>query len=430
MQNPGTHATPPEWFYSLRQFSANHHIDIGQACLVWRVAPHSPADALGLGPGDALISVNGVRVSGLDIDELLLSGQDMFYRFYLVRKRIILEISMPPIPLGIRLLESRERLVETYRKNGFYGAEGIMSLWEREDYEGLLEIARCLETKPKISLLPKWLERTGRDPLAGVLEEICAFETRDGQDDLARLQSFVKEDIEDYPAEIQALAWYYLSCKARQNADVMYTQEYMQIAYGLYPDSGRLARAAENVGVKTHSLHPMLGRLIPDHYRLKTLKDNGSWAEETSLPELAETMQAGQLMPICFLPDTRDNLAYNQALRVYRTMIDQMGTRLAPMLVLCNRAAETKLTDAEKDVRADGLPLTIALEESGNFVRDLDIHQSPTFWAINKSLRVVWTDGLVDACDYWSLLASVEGSTGALYEGGEGTGAFGVGEVF
>ncbi len=430
MLNPGMPATQPEWFYSLRRFKSNHHVNVSQARLVWRVAPGSPAASLGLLPGDALISVNGVRANGLDIEELLLSGVDMRYRFYLVKQRAYLEVGMPPIPLGLKLLVSAQSIVETYRKNGFYGADGIMNLWEREDYQNLQKIANVLGQEATSGFLPKWLARKHREPLAALLREICAFEAQANAPDMPVLNGFVKNEMENYPPDVQALAWYYMSRLAKHNADLMYTQEYMQLAYKLNPDSERLSRAAINIGAKTHSLHPMLGRLIPDHYSLKRLGLNGTWGEETNLPELVEHMSPGQLMPLCFMPARRENPAYEQALKVYRTMSDQMGTRFAPMLVITNQVEDMELSAQEKRVAADGLPLHIVLEESGNFVSDLDVHHAPTFWAINKSRRIVWTDGLSDDFDYWSLLASVEGSNEALYENPEGTGAFGVGDVF
>ncbi len=404
-----------DWLDTIRHYTVKFSPDLSAAKIIYEIAPGSPAHALGLTPGDALLSVNGVAASGLDIDEVLLKTNVIIYRFYRPSHRNILDIRMRCMPLGVRFLASAPGILGRARKHGYDGAGGLYALWEQEDYANIQALARMIGSKSSASLVSTLLGRAKIEPIVNFMQAICDYE-RTGQDEAAEvLRTFTEIYANTYAADVQALGYYYLARLARADADLLYYQEYMHQAYMLNPASMRICQGARQAKINIDLSNPMLGRMLPLHYKFKPLGGARGTKLKIDLPALISHLQDGQVVPLCFMADCRANPAYNQAVKAYRTMHNSIGNNLAPLVVITNKLRQ-KSDQAywykqEGLALKSGLPITILLEQSGSFISDLDIKTAPVFWAVNQSGRVVWTDGLVDAYDYWSLLYAINGTS-------------------
>jgi len=411
------HMPNTKWLDTIRHYTVKFTPDLTSAQIIYKIAPGSPAETLGLSPGDALLSVNGVVATGLDIDEILLKTNIIIYRIYSPAHRNIVDIRMSCIPLGVRFLASAPGILSYARKHGYDGSSGLYALWEQEDYDNILMLSRIVASKPSAGLVSTLLGRAKAEPIASFMQAICDYERNDKDTAPDTLRKFMELYANDYAGDVQALGYYYLARLARDDADLLYYQEYMRHAYELNPASERICRGARMAKVNIDESHPMLGRMMPAHYKFKLVGSKNGRKSELDLPSLISHLRDGQVIPLCFMADCRANLAYNRALKTYRTMHTCIGNSLAPMVVITNKAkhkSDLSLWYTQEHLALkNGLPITVLSDKSGGFISDLDLKGAPVFWAINKSGRVIWTDGLSDSYDYWSLLHAING-TGAL----------------
>ncbi|PHS40861.1 MAG: hypothetical protein COA91_03260 [Robiginitomaculum sp.] len=407
-----------EWLDTIRHYTVKFSPDLSTAQIIHKIAINSPAQILGLSPGDALLSVNGVAAVGLDLDEVLLKASVVIYRFYSPHHNTIVDIRMKAMPLGVRFLVSAKAILGHARKTGYDGSSGFYKLWEQEDYDSIFALSRLVATKTPASLIRVVLGAGRPEPIARFMQAICNYERNNTESAARDIRKFVESDANSYCGDVQALGYYYLAMLARDGADLMYYTEYMRQAYELNPTSARICQGANLAKINIEQNHPMLGRMLPLHYKLQRIDRKTPMRSGADLPSLISRLSDGQVMPLCFMANSRANHAYNQALKSYRSMYDFLGNNLAPLVVITNKSRQKSdlalWYKQERLAHKNGLPMTVLLEKSGSFITDLDLKSAPVFWAVNQSGRVIWTDGLANSYDYWSLLYAVNG-TGALY---------------
>jgi len=411
------HMPKTEWLDTIRHYTVKFSPDLSTAQIIHKIAINSPAEILGLSPGDALLSVNGVAATGLDLDEILLKASVVIYRFYSPRHNTIVDIRMNTMPLGVRFLATAKAILGHARKHGYDGSSGFYKLWEQEDYDSILALSRLVATKTPASLISVVLGAGRPEPIARFMKAIYDYE-RNHTDGAARdIRKFVEISANSYCGDVQTLGYYYLARFARDDADLLYYTEYMRQAYELNPASMRICRGADLAKINIEPSHPMLGRMLPLHYKFQSPNNKTPLPPDTNLPGLISQLSDGQVMPLCFMANSRANHAYNQALKSYRSMYDFLGNSLAPLVVITNKTRQKSdlalWYKQERLAFKNGLAISVLLEPSGSFISDLALKSAPVFWAVNQSGRVIWTDGLADSYDYWSLLHAING-TGAL----------------
>ncbi len=405
------------WLDTIRHYTVKFSPDLSAARIIYKIAKGSPAQILGLAPGNALLSVNGVAAVELDLDEILLKASVVVYRFYSPHHKTVVDIRMKAIPLGIRFLASAKAILGHARKHGYDGASGFCKLWEQEDYDNILALSRLVAVKAPAGLVSQVLGMGKPEPIARFMQAIHDYERKNTDSAAHDIRKFMENYGDSYCGHVQALGYYYLAKLARDDADLLYYPEYMRQAYELNPTSMRICRGASLAKINVEQSHPMLGRMLPLHYKLQPLNTQTPEASDGNLPDLISRLGAGQVMPLCFMANSRASHAYNQALRSYRGMYDYIGDSLAPLVVITNKSRQKSDVSVwykqERLALKNGLPVTVFLEKTGSFISDLALKSAPVFWAVNRSGRVIWTDGLSDSYDYWSLLYAVNG-TGAL----------------
>ncbi len=378
--------------------------DLSSAQFIYKVAEGSPAQKLGLMPGDCLLAFNGRPISTSLTDALLVAQQDVRYLFYQSRQNAFLEVETDSMPLGLYLLPNSSAIIETYNTHGYYGNEGFFALWEREDYVSLREAISVAAQKPKaLSFMQRLFRSSQVLPALEVLHTICDFEMGGDKEGIRGFPS--KINISDFSPDMQALLYFYGARQAQSDHDIALYQEYICAAYKLYPMSERIKRGAIAAGLDVFSQENMLSRVMPDHYEFEYLIGGSG---STDMPTILAAMPMSKVLPICFMPMCRGSDAYNEALKVYHSMYAYHKDSLHQMLVVTNTNKQRKdpssWYEQEKTLIASGYPITVLLEPTGNFIKDLSLRNVPTLWVIDKSGRIVWDKGLANDYDYWEML--------------------------
>lgn len=383
--------------------------DLSSALFVYKVAEGSPAHELGLMPGDCLLAFNGQPLSTNLTDALLAAQYGARYMFYQSQQNAFLEVETDCMPLGLCLLPNSNAIIETYITRGFYGDEGFLALWEREDYAGLRIAIDAAATKPAtgsfsvLSFMQRFAQNSQTQPALKLLRTVCDYET--GEDG-AQLRTFLdKTSVNEFSSDLRALYYFYAARQAQDDVDIALYQELMNAAYKFYPLSERIKRGAIAAGLDLFSQESMLSKTMPLHYQYEYVRGGSG---NTDMSAILAALPMCKIIPICFMPMCRGNDVYNEALKVFHSMYAYHKDSLHQMLVITNtdrgRKDPSSWYEQEDMLIASGYPLKVMLEPTGNFIKDLSLRNAPTFWAIDKSGRIVWDKGLTSDYDYWEML--------------------------
>ena len=395
-----------------RDARSKQKTDLSSAQFIYKVAEGSPAQKLGLMPGDCLLAFNGQSIL-TSLTDALLAAQNgskygARYMFYQSQKNAFLEVETDCMPLGLYLLPNSNVIIETYHTQGYYGNEGFFALWEREDYASLREAVSVAAKKTSaksfmpLSFMQRLVRASQTLPPLEVMRTICDFEMDNDQDQLRDLLN--KINVNDFSPDMQAILYFYAARQAQEDQDIALYQELIFAAHKFYPMSERIKRGTLTAGLDVYE-ESMLSRVMPLHYEFEYLS-GGSGAID--LPAILAAMPMKKIMPICFMPMCRGSDAYNKALKVFHSIYPYHKDSLHQMLVITNTQKQRKdpssWYDQEDTLIASGYPLTVLLEPTGNFIKDLSLRNVPTLWAIDKSGRIVWDKGLTSDYDYWEML--------------------------
>ena len=414
------------WFFNLQQKPCPQSIDTANAKIISKVAQSSPAMRLGISEGDKLLRINGVDACGLDIDDLLLhslsQGQNIHYQIYSKKRHALLDFDMVCLPLGVRFHLDAQALfnpsLEYQTDKTDLKIKYFCSLWEAGEYDKILKIGECIQPQDQSGFLGRILRRNDTQTLGTQEQAMLAigkYEVEKTKENIKNLQYIIKADIQEWHAYLQAIAYYYLACIAKENSDLLYYSQYLNQAVRLNPNSERIKKAAKSVGRPVAEKPSLLGRLLPDHYMF--VLDN--LEKPIGLKQMLEHLAHNQVLPICFMKsektnknflrdkDAQVNTAFDEAIKAYRLMGGYVGRYFAPIVIIHDNhqeAAHFLNSEQAKGALADGLPLSMLEIVQGNIFADLGIQSSPDFLVINKSGRVIWEKGLKDSYDYWNLL--------------------------
>jgi|GEM_PF-2818311 len=397
-----------KWFRAIRKTRISHIPDIESGGIIEKVAAGSPAEALFLKPGHVLLTVNGNAAASIDIDELVNRGKSIAYSFYCPKDGMIMDVEAIGPPLGIRIISSSDSIVEKYKKLGNYSADGFVSLWEREDYEGLKSAIEAATHDPiVVKLFKKITGRNDDGPVADLIKCIYDIEAGAGAKSFAILEHLASAHNQEYPANLKALIHYYQGLRAHMANDWTLFEEHIAHAYKYQSESARINKITEVADISQEGSTNMFGRNMPMHYDYKFLEGGKGGVK---LRQILDDMEPSQVLPICFMPSCRLNEAYDDALKVYQQMYPHVKDCVAPLVVITDtprrKKDDAKFYRHEKLILKSETPLTVLQELAGHFAADLELAAAPTIWAVNKSGVVIWDCGLEDAYKYWELRAA------------------------
>lgn len=392
-----------DWFLDIRE-TASQGEPIKTALQVSKVADGSPAAGLNLRPGDFLLSVNGQAALTANIVDILLKGGLVTYAFYQPNKQKTLTVKTQALPLGMRTEATSDGIVAQYKKSkNLTDSEGLMILWEREDYGHLRQV---VETAKGSGFIGKLLAKGKANPLTDLITAVCDIETGDKAKGYAAVDAFAKDHQRKFPSDISALVAFYQAqpMLSLENQGLQQFKNKMWSAMDVYQDSDRMARVADEYEVNYIKKGRRLG--TKDTYP-RVMRCLEGEAETISVPGAVKALNAGQIQPICFMLTYRGNGPYNSDMKTYQTVYPFIKDRMAPMLVITS--VEEKRKDrpnwfaAEEALIKAGIPITVAHEPTALFA-DGVLSGAPEFIALDHKGVVIWDFPLSDDYDYWNML--------------------------
>ncbi len=394
-----------KWFEDLNADFCKIAPDLDTALMIEKIAAGSPADILGLRPGDSLLSLNGQPAALVDIEAENLRDELSNYCFYMPREQTVLHLKSCALPLGLRTLMPASLLVQKYQDQGYYGNDGLLALWEREDYVNLRQAAKAANRTPlAVKAARKMLGGSTSPTAVDLFLCICEIEAGKPQLGTAMIELIAGEHMKEFTSDLRALIHYYMGLRAQDDGDYARFEDRLRLAYDNMPGSDRIKTLAASAGLQTFAQSAMLSAIMPTHYEFEFLRGGKGW---TDLQTILDQMSEDQILPICFMPGQRANRAYNDAVKTYRVIYPHMVARLHPLVVITDCREDSEETSAwtthEQLAGKTGLPLLVLHERTGRFVGDLQIKDAPVFWALDKAGRVIWDAGLADTYDYWEM---------------------------
>ena len=287
-----------KWFLSVKRKDCPNQPSLGQGVYIEKIAPGSPAENLGLKPGDTLLNINGHAALTADIADILFANDKADYTFYLPQTSEYLQAKTAVLPLGIRTAPSSDGIVEKYLKQGFCGTEGWYTLWERKEHEKLRIAAQaCL----KPSLIGKMFGKKADFPPADLMVGIADIEAGNLEAGFAKLDEFAPQ-MYDWTTDFHGLVHYYRGLNALRENDTERAKELVNQALGTSLESDRVIATAKQLEIQVIDNDSLMGRVLPLDYDLKYLRGGKGGV---SIPTLLANMKDGQgftAMPHALLP--------------------------------------------------------------------------------------------------------------------------------
>ena len=393
------------WFLSVEKKPCLKPPFLGRSVCIEKIANGSPAEALGLQVGDVLLNINGHSALTADIDDVLFSSKKADYSFYLPKKNTLLHVKTQALPLGIRTAPSSEGIVDKYIKKNFYGSEGWFTLWERKDHANL-RLAAQATIKP--SLIGKIFGKKEKFPPAELMLAICDIEAGELDVGFAALDDFAF-NMYDWTTDFHGLVHYYRGLNAMRLRDLAKAKELVAQALDTSLESGRVIATAKELELQIIDNSSLMGRILPLDYDLTYLRGGKGNA---NIPSLLANMKEGQILPLCLMPYYRGNGPYNAALQIYVNVMRHMKDAIHPMVIMTDNSVRKKdrahYYTNEDAVFKRKIPLHILHEPTASFGEDLCLTGAPSFHALNKAGRVVWSGGLDDDFAYWEMIAQAK----------------------
>jgi len=390
---------PPnsDWFKDINEASLNSP-QLKNALIVEKVAKGSPGQNIGLETGDYLISVNGKSAHAINLDDVLMVENSVEYVFYKAKKQSQISFVTEALPLGLRLGQSSENIVASYKTKRLHEGGGLRELWERGDYQHIRSICGG-------GLLGKLKARKTLDPLRDAMLAICDLETGGNKKKAyAALKTF-KTYESRYTSDYTSLVRYYLALKDRDEGDMHGFKDGM---WHVMQNNHNCARIKADADENKVAYVPAAQRVGHKYELMLSLPYLEGGEGLSSLSTIVKSMSPGQVLPICFMPMYRGNGPYNDCLKTYAAMYPHCKDKILPMLVITNVAEKPAdrphWFEAEEALIKAGLPITVLLDESALFA-DSNLSGAPEYICVDHKSTVVWDDGLYDDYDYWTMLS-------------------------
>ena len=401
----------PNWFQSVEKKPIPKAPAFSKTLQIDDVVSGSPAADLNLRQGDKLLSVNGKAAIIADIPNLLANSSSVKYRFFLPRDSAFLEVSTTGLPLGIKTSVSSDGIAEQYKSKGEFETQGLLTLWERGDYDRIR--AACAVSNKRLNkknLLGKLVGKPKSFPFTKMMLAICDIEEGKQAAGYKALGEFGQNQSAGYTSDVQAVLNYYhaLNLKAENRPEAY--ANLMEEAHRSYPESIRIRDAALKVGAKIDLADGRIGRQV-DTMREWTFLEGGQGS--TSLQDVLDELPKGQVLPLCLMTAYRGNGPYNEALLPYIALQPHISERLAPLTVLTHVAEKRKdrphWNSNEDLAKKMNCPLIVLHSSFEEIVEGFSVQFAPEFFVLDKTGTIVWTGPLATDYDYWDMLDKVGG---------------------
>jgi len=218
------------------------------AHLIVDVAVGSPAAYIGLSTGDYLVSINGQQAIGDTLEFLVADNSHVEYQFYSKAQHALINVTTSRLPLGFLHEPSSSGVVERYRREGFSGWDEFRLLWERRNWDHLLEISQL---EPKYGVVVKLLSMFSKDfgKSAEILFRGAAlYELGEEQAGIEDISWFIDNELSNHESYAHAIAYFYASRWSALTDNVEDSKKWLSAAN--HSNRGHLARITQEVYLK------------------------------------------------------------------------------------------------------------------------------------------------------------------------------------
>ncbi len=391
------------WFLSVEKKPLPKAPPFTKTLQVDRVITGSPAADLNLKPGDKLLSVNGAAAIIADIPALLANSSAVTYRFFLPRESAFLEVATKGLPLGIITSVSSEAIVEQYKGKGEFENEGLMTLWEREDYDHIRRACAVANKRLNIgNVFGKMIGKKKTFSVADMMLTICDIEEGKASADIG------VSGIHGQTSDVNAVGSYYYGLRRKAEKNLEGYRHNIAEAYASYPASGRIRAEALKAGVEIDQADARVGRAVNTTSAWRYLEGGGG---ETTLANVLSQLAPGQVMPICLMTAYRGNGPYNDALLPYIAVQPYIAEAIHPMVVLTNVAEKRKdrphWNENEDLAKKQGCPLVVLHSSMEDVIETFTPTGSPEFFALDRTGKIIWAGDLSTGHGYWEMLDQI-----------------------
>ena len=395
-----------KWFQSVEKKTLPKAPAFSKTLQIDRVVPGSPAANLNLKPGDKLLSVNGKAALIEDIPALLAKSNSVQYRFFLPRESAFLEVATTGLPLGLQCSASSDGIAEQYKSKGEFEKEGLLTLWERGDYNHIREACAVSNKRlNKKNLVGKLMGKPKTFPFTEMMLAICDIEAGKTEAGYDALGDYTAKFAYGETSDVRSVLDYYHGRNAKSEKRIEGYQRMLESAYSSYPESQRIRNEAVKAGVEIDRSDARVERKV-NMTATWTMLEGGQGTQ--SLGDILGAMPKGQILPLCLMTAYRGNGPYNDALLPYIALQPHVSERLHPLVVLTNVPEKRKdrphwnaNEDLAKKVNCPFIVLHGSFEE---IIENFSPHGSPEFFALDKSGTIVWAGSLATDVEYWDML--------------------------
>ena len=402
-------ARDSNWFLSIEKKPIANPPAFSKTLQIDKIASGSPAEDLRLRPGDKLLSVNGKPALTTDVPEMLATENSVQYRFFLPNENSFLEVATTGLPLGIVTSASSDGIVDQYAAATSLEAEGLMTLWERGDYERIKQIVKSVDKRlNRMNVFGKLTGKRKTYSATMLMSAASEFEAGNAEAAKAALEDYTLNHLHGETSDVNGVMSYYhgMAMKAQGNNEAYLA--HLEDAYTSYPASGRIRDEALRAGLEVDRPDPRVGKSVASDTPL-TYLEGGQGG--TSLRNLLAGLAPGKMLPLCLMPTYRGNGPYNEALLPYIALYPFIKDRLHPLVVLTN------VTEKRKDrpywfshealAKKADCPLLVLHDPAAEFMEDFTPTGAPEFFALDHRGSIIWSGGLGEDYDYWHMLAHI-----------------------
>lgn len=369
----------------------------------------SPAEKLGIQPGDCLIKVNNRPASDVDIDDLPLSESVIHYQMYRRSEEKDIRIKAPNLPLGVKIENTCETMLKR-AKNQELEYEELYQLWERKEWKSLLKV--CLREQGFDSFIFGRLHKLFKEKeLSPVLlmHGIALYEMGEVSEAIELIEDYYENAMNSWTTEWHALTFYYLGLYelANSNRDNAFR---LLHASAHYCRCYHLSLRLNDLGIKTESKTPWTDHPFPINFELQTFDKSLT----VNLSETLDKMDDEKLLYVFVMPSYRANGPYGMHLEVYNKILKSFPERTSQLYVITDTPTPSERMEwvmkKEERLVAEGMDLIILNDEHSIVSEQLKQSTTPNFYIINKKGDVINSGMDFEISDYWGNIEKAFGS--------------------
>jgi hypothetical protein len=381
------------------------NINHKQVKYITQIIPGSPAEALGIMPGDLLGTINGRPALDIDLLELNLKKESIYYFIYNEERHESKYIEAGYYPLGIETEDSTQ-LIFSRVFSGEQSLSDLALLWERQEWKWLLQA--CLSYQMLESFFSRFIRWSRKLDFNGpviLMHGVVLYELGKKQKGYALIKRYHDEMMRRWTIDWHAITYYYMGLNARATGN---EEEALDCFYKSeeFCSNARLQELLGVQGIKEQPKNRWGMQRFPVMFELKDTHSE----QVVCFRDVLENMDHTQMVIVCVMPSYRSNSPYNEKMKVFENLHTLFDSIIAGMLVITDtlEADDWNLErmENEQSLLEQGKPVYVLEDIEREVIDVFDQNSTPNFYVVNKSGIII------DSMDFeleqiWSYIDSL-----------------------